>query len=299
MQRKYTGSYNFLLNLSLSIFACSVFEVNISSANEYSYSQKLYPASECSPSEMQNSRDSLEVSYSENLNLDNNFLVGWKLYHDQATHSSLGPMVGGEVQIARCLPPGRWVRLAEGNVEKINGSTVEAVVHASDFKEANFGKIPVEYLRLGNIYWRPMVGDSVFLVQKEVSSKVSINPIVRISTKDLFVNLNDGSYSYSLSENGQNILSQKYNLFKQKNGRLAVEGFVLHSGDREKLRIDSLMRAQAVSNYFVRAFNLTSAQVMAFGYGADWLKVGMQPLTSWPREEINDGIVLRLIPSLY
>ena len=255
---------------------------------------KSYPEQECTPKGIQS--QTLKLDYSERTQNKNEFRVGWSFYSESEIPSYLKPSVGGEVQIVRCLPPGKWVFLGKGNVEGINGNIVEAVINGFEYQGSPPGKFPQDFVETGNMYWRPMAGDSVYPVQKNINKKVAISPKFEISSQELFVSQDLNQFSYELSKQGEELLKEKFSYFKNMNGRMLVEGFILTSGNREELRIESLMRAQAISKYLANIFKLDQNQIIAIGYGNDWLQEGMQPVKNWPQKNIINGIILKMLP---
>jgi OmpA family len=285
--------------LSISNF-CYPYNFPDSFPSPYPYSivsyffHKSYPEQECTPKGIQ--AQTLRLDYSERTETKNEFRVGWNDYSESEIPSYLKPSVGGEVRIARCLPPGKWVFLGKGNVEGINGNIVEAVINGFEYQGAAPGKFPQDFVETGNMYWRPMAGDSVFPIQKNINKKTSISPRFEISSQEIFVTQELNQFSYEISKQGEELLKEKFSYFKNMNGRMLVEGFILTSGNREELRIESLMRAQAISKYLVNIFKLDQNQVIAIGYGNDWLQPGMQPVKSWPQKDITNGIILKMLP---
>jgi hypothetical protein len=78
-----------------------------------------------------------------------------------------------------------------------------------------------------------------------------------------------------------------------------IEGFVSSPGDKEELRIESLIRAQTVQKYFINTFQLHSSQIIAVGYGSDGLQTGMVPIKMGPNQKIMNGVRLKMILSYY
>ena len=255
---------------------------------------KSYPEQECTPKEMDT--QTLRLEYSQRTQTKNQFRVGWNYYSVNEVLGYLKPTVGGEVQVARCLPPGKWAFLGKGNVVGINGNYVEAIINGHEYIGKSAGKIPDDMIETGNMYWRPMAGDVIFPVEKTIHKKLTISPKIELSFQQLFISENLNQYSYELSKQGEEILKDKFEKFKNLNGKLLIEGFILKSGNREELRIESLMRAQSVSKYLTNEFNINENQIVSIGYGNDWLKTGMQPIKIWPNKETSHGIILRMLP---
>ena len=81
------------------------------------------------------------------------------------------------------------------------------------------------------------------------------------------------------------------------NGRILIEAFILASGNREQLRIESLMRAQSISKYLAGLYNIESNQIVTIGYGNDWIQSGLQPVKGWPNNNVTSGIIIRMLPA--
>ncbi|MGY3802946.1 OmpA family protein [Pigmentibacter ruber] len=264
------------------------------SRREY-YTHKSYANEECTPKEIDPQQ--IKLSIVEKLIGNSEYKIGWNFYTEQEIPAYLRPTVGGEVQVMRCLPPGKWVFVGKGNVTGINGNIVEAVISGFSDIETQFGKIPAEFISSGNIYWKPMVGDTIFPVEKHINRKIAISPRVEIPFQDLFISSDLNQYSYEISKQGEDILKEKFSQFKKLNGRILIESFILTSGNREQLRIESLIRAQSVSKYLANLYNIESNQIVTIGYGNDWLQSGLQPIKGWPNNNITSGIIIRMLPA--
>ena len=225
----------------------------------------------------------------------NEFLVAWDYLGEHKYYHTQKPEIGGEILIVRCLPPGHYVVVAKGGVDKLNGSMIEAHVTAVNYENIILGKSTQELVESRNLVWRPMVGDEVFPVYKQIEKIVLALPKFQFSNNSLFVKQGDGGYSLDLSEEGQNILREKFGKLKNRNGRLLVEGFILTTGNRDKLRTESLMRAQTVSTFLIREFSLVPSQVVPIGYGNDWIQTGMQSVSSHYSQDLEEGIILKML----
>ncbi|WP_397600717.1 OmpA family protein [Silvanigrella sp.] len=263
-------------------------------SSKSTYFHKSYPEQECTPKGMDT--QTLRLEFSQRTKIINEFRVGWNYYSSSEIPNYLKPTIGGEIQVARCLPPGKWAFLGKGNVIGINGNIVEALIKGYEYKASSAGKIPIDFVDTGNMYWRPMAGDVIFPVEKIINKKLTVSPKIELSFQDLFISVDLNQYSYELSKQGEEILKDKFEKFKNLNGKMLIEGFILTSGNREELRIESLMRAQSVSKYLANTFNINENQIISIGYVNDWIQSGMQPVKSWPNKEMTHGIVLRMIP---
>jgi hypothetical protein len=270
------------------------------SSNPLNFNQS-YAIQKCTPSGLH--VQELKLEYSHRFQNSNRYAVGWFLKSQHQVREYQKPLLGGEVFVARCLPPGKWTILGAGEVERVNGNLIEASIVGThnpfDGKDPGLNEIPKSVIEFGNFYWRPMVGDRVFPIQKTLFNKLSITPKIELDTQELFVHLGNQMYSYDLSDHGKKILEKKFRLFENKRGRLLIEGFVSSPGDKEELRIESLIRAQTVQKYFINTFQLHSSQIIAVGYGSDGLQTGMVPIKMGPNQKIMNGVRLKMILSYY
>ena len=237
----------------------------------------------------------LKLVNSQRTDEKNQFLVGWNFYtHQQYLHTQK-PEVGGEIMILRCLPPGKYVLIAKGFVNKLNGNLVEAIVKSTNYEEIILGKETENLKESRNLIWRPMVGDAIFPVYKHIEHIALVSPLIQLKNNDLFQKMEDGSYSLDLSDEGKKIIRDKFQYFKKRSGRLLVEGFNLTYGNVDQLRTETLMRAQTVSTYLVREFGLAPSQVVAIGFGNDWKKTGMQAIARDESELSSQGVLLKML----
>ncbi|MES2614382.1 MAG: hypothetical protein V4591_03095 [Bdellovibrionota bacterium] len=246
---------------------------------------------------LQRGSPNLKLNFSQKLDQNseqkNEFLVGWSFMDHHNYNHTQKPELGGDVVVVRCLPPGHYAMIAKGQVENLNGGMIEARVYTTNYDEPVLGKQTQNLVESRNLVWRPMVGDEVIPIYNQVAKIKIISPKFQLSTNELFIKQEDGLYSLALSDDGKNLLREKFEHFKNRNGRLLVEGFILTSGNTEKLRLDSLMRAQTVSTFLIREYSLQPSQVVSIGYGNDWLQTGMQPVGSYPF--VEEGVVLKIL----
>jgi hypothetical protein len=227
-----------------------------------------------------------------------NFKVYWKSQaHTEGQVRPPSPEVGAEVVISRCVSPGKWATVAKGLVIGRNGAVFEADVEAGPHSEENLGEVERVAVQSGNLYWRPMAGDYVVSVEKSIASKIQISPLIEMGVDELFARERAGRlYSFDLSEKGKTRLREEFERFRSLSGRLIVEGFLSRPGDRDDLRTESRIRAKSVADYLQQTFELQDDRIAAMGYGGDLLPTGMRPVARWPKRQIEEGIVLRLLP---
>ncbi|WP_338636094.1 OmpA family protein [Spirobacillus cienkowskii] len=274
--------------------ANSVVYLNIPKLYINNFSHKTYSEENCY-SRGADEVKTIKINYSQRTDNPNEYKVGWNYQIETELAHYLKPTLGGEVQIMRCLPPGKWVFLGKGNVENLNGNNVEARIYGIDTKSIESDKTFNHLVETKNLYWRPMVGDIVFPLQKVINKKIAISPKIELASEEIFISSELNQFSYEISKQGEELLKEIFEIFKNKRGRLIIEGYVLTSGNREDLRIESLMRAQAVLKFLANTFELDQTQIIAVGYGNDWFKPGMQRLKTWPKKNIISGITIKML----
>jgi hypothetical protein len=244
----------------------------------------------------------INIQTSEKTEQKNTYLISWykKETIEMKSHSEPSRFknkaeLGGEFLVLRCLPPGRFVTIGKGKVERINGNMVEGFVYSEKDSSPIRNTSALAPIESGNLMWRPMAGDSIYPLKKEISKIKSILPQIKLFTNNLFLQDGENHYSYTLSEQGQNKLREAFESLKNKKGRLFVEGFILNSGDRESLKIESLIRAQTVATFLTHEFSLEQNTVVPLGFGNDWRKTGMQAIEENENQNWNNGILLKVL----
>jgi hypothetical protein len=116
-----------------------------------------------------------------------------------------------------------------------------------------------------------MVGDVILPKKITVVKKSFIAPKRVVAFNELFLQALDGSLSFNLSERGGQKVEELVKSFASFKGKLLIEGFELVKGNKEKIRIEALVRAQAVAAYVTQTFNLPDEKVIPISYGNDWL----------------------------
>ncbi len=265
----------------------------ISRNTEHYFGTRPGSSSPCAP---QLDNAPLRLTITRATEEEHSYLVSWQLDEEFITDSERIPQLGDEVTVARCLPPGLYQSIAKGHVDQVNGKMVTAKVTIPKNGEINLGKWSLEQAKQGNLFARPMAGDEVIPYQhKVVNHKLFISPIVVIAHEDLFEKTNSETYSFSLSEFGRSQLKEKFKVFAKTSGNLQIQGFVLKPGDPNKLREESLLRAQAVANYLVREFNLDQRKIIPIGYSNDWFNQETNTMNNLPSE----GVIIKSLPSQF
>jgi hypothetical protein len=199
---------------------------------------------------------------------------------------------GAEFDVLRCLPPGRWVALGQGEVVSRNGELVEGLLSLSGRGVSVERGVKDELVSSGNLHPTPMVGDLVVLRRKEISQKTGISPRVTIAVESLFGGSTNGT-AIELTQLGEESLRHLISgKFAEARGRLLIEVHARRSGSRTKLREETTQRAKSIERYLRYEFSLNSEQVISVGMGSDTYVPGFVAA-----DEASDVVVLRMLPS--
>jgi hypothetical protein len=223
----------------------------------------------------------LEVAKDVNQNAS----VSWRM-------SSRSPQLGAEVEIVRCLPPGKFVSIGTALVERLNGTVVEG--RAKNLQQTRLsqklelgGRISVFEIESGNSALGIMVGD--FVVEKApLVQKLSVvTPKIVLDSKDLF---KKNSKNFELTLNGKEKLRKNLGQFESSYGVLLVESRVNQTGDRQVHQFNSNQQAYEVAQ-FLRAETGGRIQI-------EWIGFGSNELTDGFVDSIKNGdenITLRMV----
>lgn len=199
---------------------------------------------------------------------------------------------GAEFDVLRCLPPGRWVALGQGEVVARNGDVVEGLLNLSGRSVAVDKGVRDELVSSGNLYPAPMVGDLVVVRRKEVVQKSGISPRVTIAAERLFTS-SVAFNAAELTSQGRESLRQVISTnFAEARGRLLIEVHARRSGSRGKLREETSLMAKNIEQYLRYEFSLDKEQVVSVGLGSDTYVPGFVAA-----DEPSDVVVLRMLPS--
>lgn len=199
---------------------------------------------------------------------------------------------GASFDVLRCLPPGRWVALGQGEVVARNGSLVEGVLSVSGESVSVDKGVKSELVSSGNLYPTPMVGDWVVVRLRDVVAEVALTPKLTLPTEELFGASGTGDGAMELTRSGQKALrSMITESFASARGRLLIEVHARRPGSRDKLREETLQRAKSIERYLRYVFSLDKEQVVAVGLGADTYAPGFVA-----EGTSRDFVVLRMLP---
>ena len=219
------------------------------------------------------------------------FAIGWSDETPDEVLGSARPVMGGNLEVVRCVSEGRWVVVGEGQVVRADHGYVEALVSSArgawegDLSNSEVTERSVE----GNMFLRPMTGDRIVPKKVEVSQRLSLSPIVRFSASELFV-------GGELSTDGRQKILDLKERFASSNGRLLIEVESRALGNRVEIRRESQLKANLVAQSIAVLWNLAPNRVVAIGKGADGNNFKKRILPVWPDQDSEETIVVRALP---
>jgi hypothetical protein len=217
----------------------------------------------------------------------NQKIIHWEL-------SELSPQTGSEVEIVRCLPPGKYITVSRATVVRFNGNAVEAIEQESQHNTETGLEITPKMISQANLSPAVMVGDIVLEVQTQLSKSLQISPKVHLNMNDLFLGSSFiSSGSPKLSEKGKQILDSGLAKFKGKFGVLMVEARMNVLGERKIIQTLSEQRAYEVVQYLRSQDANLIDKIEWVAYGSNEVAPGFYDI----KDHGNEYITLRLKPN--
>jgi hypothetical protein len=219
--------------------------------------------------------------------------VAWPLrMNAEDGEDTFSLQTGSEFDVLRCLPPGRWIALGQGEVLARNGALVEgSLTLAGSAKSVDRG-VSEELVSAGNLYPMPMVGDVVVVRRKEIQQAKKILPRVTIPVSQLFAGSDKDGAQLELTSSGQESLRQLLSeKFSDARGKLLIEVHAQRTGSRQQLRTETSMRAESIERFLRYEFGIAKDQLVSVGHGSD----GFVPGFVAAGKE-SDFVVLRMFP---
>lgn len=199
---------------------------------------------------------------------------------------------GAQFDVLRCLPPGRWVALGQGEVVGRNGGLVEGQLALAGQAPAVERGVADELVSSGNLYPMPMVGDLVVVRRKEIVQRQAISPRITIAADTLFESSRLDGLQVELSRRGQESLKDLLSRnFADARGKLLIEVHAQRPGSRQKLRQETSQRAENIGRFLRYEFGIGQDQVVAVGHGSDTYVPGFVSA-----DRAADFVVLRMLP---
>lgn len=197
---------------------------------------------------------------------------------------------GSEFDVLRCLPPGRWVALGQGEVLNRNGATVEGLLTAAGSAKSVDRGVSDELVASGNLHPTPMVGDMVVVRRKEIRQVKKIMPRVTIPVSQLFAGADSDGARLELTSSGQESLRHLLNeKFAEAHGKLLIEVHAQRTGSRQQLRAETAQRAESIERFLRYEFGIAKDQLVSVGHGSDGYVPGFVPAG-----KESDFVVLRM-----
>lgn len=168
------------------------------------------------------------------------------------------PPLGAEIEIVRCLPPGRLVQVAKGRIQAAEQFHYVAQVEVPEtlFKNAEILNNKSLVARR-NLYWQPMKGDKVRVLNPRVTQARRAWPKFEYSLNEIFESRpGDPGPLMSLSDTGRQKLVQSFESLADFEGRFLIEAQTFVSELDRNQPTASRYRAGAVASYLSRVFEL-------------------------------------------
>jgi hypothetical protein len=199
---------------------------------------------------------------------------------------------GAEFDVLRCLPPGRWAALGQGEVVARNGAVVEGSLSMAGTPKSVDRGVSEELVSTGNLYPMPMVGDMVVVRRKEIQQAKKISPRVTIPVSQLFAGGDKDGGQVELTSGGQESLRQLLSgKFSDARGKLLIEVHAQRTGSRLQLRAETAMRAESIERFLRYEFGIAKDQLVSVGHGSDGFVPGFVQ-----HGQESDFVVLRMFP---
>jgi outer membrane protein OmpA-like peptidoglycan-associated protein len=227
---------------------------------------------------------------------ESRFAVYWTVETTWKVHHALEPRLGNDIEILRCVPPGRWLQVGRGAFSGVSWDMAEGVVLAENSPAAleASGERTIGS-RFGNLYWRPMKGDIVRPIRPEIVKRQQIVKRFQFDLVSLFESAGSES-SLELTAEGKARLTASARELATYGKPIIVEAFSNIAGAREPLRRESQVRAYTVAKYLATALSLPSDRFIPIGIGSDGLESLGQEDGGGPAT-LEAGISLRLLPN--
>ena len=213
------------------------------------------------------------------------------------------PHPGTTIEVVRCLPPGRLVRLATGKIDRVEQSQYEASVFVpSGVANADASTLTQSLVLQRNLYWQPMQGDFVRVLTPRITARQQVWPRFTFDVGDIFETRSaDDVEMMSLSITGRQRLVEAFKQLESYPGRFIVEGVIYGSGHSAKSASEiTQMRAGIVANYLAQVFEIPSARIVPRGIGRSLPADGYafrDVAASGPGQTlVRDAIRIRALP---
>jgi hypothetical protein len=202
--------------------------------------------------------------------------------------------------VVRCLPPGRLVQLATGKIDRIEQTQYLASVFVpSKLLGTDPAAVTKSLVMQRNLYWQPMEGDFVRLLNPNVAQRKKVWPRFEFEVGDLFETRSGDEWSLvSLSLQGRQNIVTAFEQLEEFQGRFVIESAINSSSiTHEQANEISQLRAGLVANYLSQVFEMPANRVIARGLGRvlthDGLKVTRESAVGEPL--FADTIRIRIL----
>lgn len=209
----------------------------------------------------------------------------------------VAPVRGAQVEVVRCLPPGRLVQIATGRIEQSDDAFLTAAVFVPHALASQQVEVPQRTLVTNrNLYWRPMRGDLVRVLEPAVTQVKRAWPRIRFDLAEIFTTREgDEGALLSLSTEGRKKLIEAFEPLERHRGRFLIESEQI-GGGRADLADWTSMRGGIVAQLLSRVFEMEPSRFVVRGMGGHVASEEMIPMRFFGGQLSAGSIVIRVLP---
>ncbi len=175
-----------------------------------------------------------------------------------ASHSQRAPGMGSKVEVVRCLPPGRVVQIATGQINEIGEGFYQAGVYVPlSVATTSMAVTNRSLVTHRNLYWQPMKGDVVRILRPRVTALKRVWPRYDFEVSQIFESQPGDEAAYlTLAPQGREELVKAFERLEKFQGRFLIEMETLRFSNNPEPEQYSEVRAGLVANYLSRVFEM-------------------------------------------
>lgn len=209
----------------------------------------------------------------------------------------VAPARGAQVEVVRCLPPGRLVQIATGRIEQADDTFLTAAVFVPRALASQQVEVPQRTLVTNrNLYWQPMRGDLVRVLEPAVTQIRKAWPQIRFDLAEIFkTRAGDEGAFLSLSAEGRKKLIEAFEPLEQHRGRFLIESEQTGVGDAD-LSEWTDVRGGIVAQLLSRVFEMDPSRFVVRGMGSRVASEEMFPVRFFGGQLSAGSIVIRVLP---
>jgi hypothetical protein len=209
----------------------------------------------------------------------------------------LAPSRGTQVEVVRCLPPGRLVQIATGRIEQADDTFYTAAVFVPHALASQGLEVPQRTLVTHrNLYWQPMRGDLVRVLDPSVIHSKKAWPELEFDLAEIFTTSpGDDGELLSLSSVGRKKLIEAFEALEQHRGRFLIESEQSGAGGADPAEWTAV-RGGVVAQLLSRVFEMDPSRFVVRGLGGHVASEEMVPVRFFGGQVSQGRIVIRILP---